>query len=222
MLIIEDRVKSIGIYAALTICRNVEVKQDSYVKSLLDDLVKDVMKSYDIERLKDHPLVRAYRDTMWRLGIDPTKIRPSSEALLRRILRRSYLPSINNVVDACNIASARNIVVVSVIDLDKVSPPLTLRFAKSGEEFTDLSGKVRILKDYEIVLSDSKGTIIHLYPYRDSAKSAISSSTKNVVAVAYGAEGIPKHRLLDALKEFVDIVLHSVPNAKCEKPVLIL
>ncbi|OYT48351.1 MAG: hypothetical protein B6U85_02820 [Desulfurococcales archaeon ex4484_42] len=222
MLIIEGKVKSIGIYAALTICRNVIVKQDNYVKSLLENLVKEVMRSHGIEQLKDHPLVRAYRDTMWRLGIDPTKIRPSSEALLRRILRKSYLPSINNIVDACNIASARNIVVISVIDLDKVSPPLILRFAKNGEEFIDLSGKVRILKDYEIVLSDSKGIIIHLYPYRDSARSAISSSTRNVIAVAYGAEGIPKHRLLDALKEFADIVLRSVPNAKCEKPVLIL
>ena len=111
---------------------------------------------------------------------------------------------------------------ISVIDLDRVSLPLMLRFAKNGERFTDLSGKVRILKDNEVVLSDSRGTIIHLYPYRDSAMSAITSNTRNVVAVAYGAEGIPRHKLLDALKEFMEIISYSIPNAKCEKPVLIL
>lgn len=180
-----------------------------------------MLSRYDVDQLKNNPIVRAYRNVMWRLGIDPTKIRPSSEALVRRILRRSYIPSINNIVDACNISSIKNLIVISVIDLDKVSPPLTLRFAKTGEEFIDLSGKVRFLKDNEVVLSDSEGYIVHLYQHRDSAKSAINPDTKKVIAVAYGAEGIPRHKLVRALEDFMNMVILSIPAAKCEKPVLV-
>ena len=37
-----------------------------------------------------------------RVGIDPTKTRPSSEALLRRVRRGDELPRINSLVDAIN------------------------------------------------------------------------------------------------------------------------
>ena len=41
--------------------------------------------------------------TMYRkVGLDPTKRRPSSEALLRRVLRGEPLPRVNTLVDVCN------------------------------------------------------------------------------------------------------------------------
>jgi DNA/RNA-binding domain of Phe-tRNA-synthetase-like protein len=42
----------------------------------------------------------AVRAMYKRVGLDPTKTRPSSEALLRRVRRR--LPRINSMVDVCN------------------------------------------------------------------------------------------------------------------------
>jgi DNA/RNA-binding domain of Phe-tRNA-synthetase-like protein len=56
--------------------------------------------SLTLPSLKDHPIIRAYRDFYWRLGIDPTKQRPSSEGLARRLLAQGRLPRINSVVDA--------------------------------------------------------------------------------------------------------------------------
>jgi phosphoenolpyruvate synthase (EC 2.7.9.2) len=46
-----------------------------------------IRASASLEGLKEDPVVRAYRDFYWRLGIDPTKVRPSSEALARRAFR---------------------------------------------------------------------------------------------------------------------------------------
>ncbi len=37
-----------------------------------------------------------------RLGLDPTKVRPSSEALLRRVRKGDPLPRVNSLVDICN------------------------------------------------------------------------------------------------------------------------
>ena len=44
----------------------------------------------------------AVRTMYKRVGIDPTKTRPSSEALLRRVRKGDTLPRINSMVDVCN------------------------------------------------------------------------------------------------------------------------
>ncbi|MCD6591402.1 MAG: hypothetical protein J7K78_00090, partial [Thaumarchaeota archaeon] len=75
------------------------------VSPMLEELEKFKLEVYErirsrfrLEDLKDEPLIRAYRDFFWRIGIDPTKIRPASEALIRRILSGKGLPRINTLV----------------------------------------------------------------------------------------------------------------------------
>src|ERR1044071_8811231 len=46
--------------------------------------------------------VAAVRTMYKRVGLDPTKTRPSSEALLRRVRKGDSLPRINSLVDVCN------------------------------------------------------------------------------------------------------------------------
>ena len=46
--------------------------------------------------------IAAVRTMYKRVGLDPTKTRPSSEALLRRVRRGDSLPRINSMVDVCN------------------------------------------------------------------------------------------------------------------------
>ncbi|PKL55961.1 MAG: hypothetical protein CVV35_07160, partial [Methanomicrobiales archaeon HGW-Methanomicrobiales-6] len=60
--------------------------------ALKDGIVRSVRERYTLERIKDEPLFRAYRDFFWRVGVDPTKTRPASEALVRRILAGKMLP----------------------------------------------------------------------------------------------------------------------------------
>ena len=48
------------------------------------------------------PEIDATREMYKRVGIDPTKRRPSSEALLRRVRRGDPFPRINSLVDVCN------------------------------------------------------------------------------------------------------------------------
>lgn len=147
--------------------------------------------TYTLENLRKNPIVRAYRDFYWRIGIDPTKQRPASEALARRILSGSGLPPINNVVDAGNLASAETLIPIGLYDLDKVSGELVLRFAKPGEQFIDITGKVKKLDPNVIVLADDQG-LIHVFPHRDSTRTMITWETKRVLIVGCGVPGVPK------------------------------
>lgn len=69
-------------FPELSICigitSNVTVdKKNEQINSLKRSVYEEVRAKYTIETLKDNPTVRAYRDFYWRLGIDPTKTRPS-------------------------------------------------------------------------------------------------------------------------------------------------
>ena len=69
------------------------------------------------------------------LGIDPTKTRPSNEALLRRALKGEPLYRINTLVDALNLASLREQLPFGLYDLDRVRSSVTLRMGRPGEVY---------------------------------------------------------------------------------------
>ncbi len=144
---------------------------------------------YKLDELKDDPVIRAYRDFYWRMGIDPTKTRPSSEALARRVLRGQSLPKINNVVDAYNLASMETLVSMGAYDDEKIDYPLTLRFAKPGEEFVGIGRGAEKLRGGELVLADSS-KIINVYPYRDSEHTKVVEDTQEVLLVVAGVPGL--------------------------------
>jgi DNA/RNA-binding domain of Phe-tRNA-synthetase-like protein len=173
------------------------------IRKLGKAVYEEVRAKYNIETLKDDPTVRAYRDFYWKLDIDPTKTRPSGEALLRRVLHGDELPRISTVVDAYNLASMKTIVPISGFDIDRLSPPLQIRFARNNETFTGIGmHKPMPLTDKMLVLADEK-QVLCVYPYRDSDCTKITLQTRNVMIIGYGAPGISEPQL----KEAVDTTL---------------
>ena len=69
------------------------------------------------------------------VGLDPTKYRPSNEALLRRALKGEALYRINTLVDALNLSSLRFQLPFGLYDLARVEPPVTLRKGMAGESY---------------------------------------------------------------------------------------
>lgn len=189
----------------LSICigmiRNVRAEKDNeHVQSLKKAVYEEVKTKYNIETLKDDPTVRAYRDLYWKLGIDPTKTRPSGEALLRRVLHGSDLPNISTVVDAYNLASMKTIIPISGFDEDRLHAPLQVRFARSGEVFTGIGmNEPMSLAEKMLVLSDEK-QVVCIYPYRDSDDTKITAQTRNAVIIGYGAPGITVEQLKKAVE----------------------
>ncbi len=157
-----------------------------------------VRNKYTLETLKDVQAFRAYRDFFWRIGIDPTKMRPSSEALVRRILLGKELPRINTLVDAYNLASIMSEVTMAAFDASKISGEITVSFASPGEEFIGI-GMERpiVLRGGEVVIRDDS-KILSIYPYRDSELSKVTLSTVNSILLVCGVPGITRSKLIEA------------------------
>lgn len=200
------KVKDPEIFVFISEVRGVEVaKKESEVIKLFKEVVERLKERYSVDTLKDDPVVRAFRDFYWSIGIDPTKQRPSSEALLRRGLKGN-IPLINNIVDGGNIASMETLIPIGLYDLDKIKGDLELRYAKKGEIFIPIGGKDEILDEKQIVLADEE-KVLHVYPYRDSKLTMVNDATKNVLIVACGVPGVGKDRVRIACEKAKEYIL---------------
>lgn len=200
---LQDSVRKLGASLATDILSGTDVKptRKEAFKALALELKSEMRGRFrSLDEVREDHTVKALRKFYWRIGIDPTKTRPSSEALLRRLLKKE-LPLINNLVDSGNLASAKTIVPIGIYDLDHVVGELILRTATSGEEFIGIGNKMAKLDEGIPVLADEEG-IIHLYPHRDSMRTRITEECENALLVACGAPGI-KRKLLDTALESV-------------------
>lgn len=186
---------------------NVSVeKENPKIKELKKALYAEAKAQYNLEELKENLTVRAYRDFYWRLGIDPTKTRPSGEALLRRVLHGGELPTISTAVDAYNLASMKTIIPISGFDRDTLHPPFNVRFAENGEAFTGIGmEKPMALKSGMLVLANTR-RVLCIYPHRDADQTKITHKTKNLLLVAYGAPGITYQQLEEAVKTALEYI----------------
>ncbi|MEM4576122.1 MAG: phenylalanine--tRNA ligase beta subunit-related protein [Candidatus Nezhaarchaeales archaeon] len=210
MIKVEECIASLGVFLKWCILQGVKVYDSSsreFVVNVVKRTLEEVRCALTFENLKDHPIIRAFRDFYWRLGIDPTKVRPSAEALIRRALRYGSIPLINNIVDLGNVASMKTMIPIGIYDLDKVSLPLTLRRACEGEIFYPIGGKPVSLSRKEIVLVDSNNVVIHVFPHRDSAHTMVREDTKNILILACGVNGVEERKVQEAVEMASKLIL---------------
>ncbi|GAB6148455.1 B3/B4 domain-containing protein [Stetteria hydrogenophila] len=202
LVILEEGASRLGVSVAYTVAWGPSVSSldQGVLDAEVERLLEELRGRYSLEGLRGDPRVRAYRDFYWRIGVDPTKTRPSSEALVRRGLRGRF-PRINPLVDAGNVASARHMVPVGLYDLDSLEPPARLTVTRGGEEFKPIGGRPERLPPGVPVLVDSRGRVVHVYPHRDSVETAVKPSTTRILALAAGVPGIPGEALLETLRE---------------------
>lgn len=127
--------------------------------------------------------VDAARALYRRFGTDPTKQRPSSEALLRRVRKGQGLPRINSLVDVANVLSLRLQVPVGLYDLDRVTgDELTVRVGEPGEGYEGIR-KDRVSVAGRLCVADAQGPCGN--PSADSARTAIGTATQHAAWVYF-------------------------------------
>ena len=207
-VIVSDDLKDLGVYVYYTLIPSLKVLPTptglDRELARAEVEVKEALGSP--ERLTEHPIVKAYRSLLWRLGIDPTKVRPSGEALARRVLHGRSLPRINSVVDSGNLVSLKTLVPIGIYDAARITPPLTLRRAEGGEEFRPIGGKPSKLRRGTPILVDASGKVLHIYPHRDSEETMVRGETTSVIIVSAGAPGVPRAEVKRALEEVVSLL----------------
>ena len=132
------------------------------------------------------------------LGLDPTKTRPSSEALLRRVLKGEALYRINTLVDAMNLCSLRAQLPFGLYDLGRIEPPVVLRQGAPGESYDGIR-KAAVNVDGRPVLADARGAFGN--PTSDSARTMVTLETRAALVTVYAPASFAEARLARVLEE---------------------
>ena len=148
-----------------------------------DDFELEVARAVQAARTGDGGAAAPARALYKRFGIDPTRVRPSSEALLRRLKKGEPLPRVNSLVDVANALSVQLQVPVGLYDLDKVKgDELVVRLGAQGESYTGI-GKERVNVAGRICVADAEGPCGN--PSSDSARTMITTSTERAAWIYF-------------------------------------
>ena len=138
----------------------------------------------------------AVRTMYKRVGLDPTKTRPSSEALLRRVRRGDALPRINSMVDVCNWCSLEFQLPYGLYDADRIEGDVELRLGRMGESYAGIR-KDEVNVANRITLADRVGPFGN--PTSDSARTMVTTVTTHALLVVFAPFGSARSRLVEVV-----------------------
>ena len=140
--------------------------------------------------------ITAVRTMYKRVGLDPTKTRPSSEALLRRVRKGDSLPRINSMVDVCNWCSLEFQLPYGLYDAGHVDGDVELRLGRAGESYAGIR-KDAVHVDGRIALADNIGPFGN--PTSDSARTMVTTATTQAMLVVFAPRDVDARQLAQVL-----------------------
>lgn len=145
-------------------------------------------------------------------SIDPTKYRPSSEALWRRIKKGFDFPFVNPFVDLTNYLSLKYQVPYGLYDLDKIEGDIEITQGTEADSYQGIRKDIVSL-DSKILLRDTRGPFGN--PSSDSLRTSTSDETDNLMQVIFFHKGDPlKEEILSETYqlfiEFFNVTSHSI------------
>ena len=136
--------------------------------------------------------IAAVRSMYKRVGLDPTKTRPSSEALLRRVRKGDALPRINSLVDVCNWCSLEFQLPYGLYDSSRIEGDIELRLGREGESYPGIR-KDDVHVSGRLTLADAAGPFGN--PTSDSGRTMVTTSTVSAVVVVFAPAELEVARL---------------------------
>ena len=167
-----------------------EVTNSAYHDELwkeIDQLGEHYRQTLTTETLKEMSSIAATRQVYRACGKDPSRYRPASEALIRRMLQGKQLYQIDTLVDLINLASIAYGYSIGGFDADKfVGDTLTLGIGREGEPYEGI-GRGMINIHGLPVYRDAQGGVGT--PTSDNERTKIDLNTRHLLVLINGYDG---------------------------------
>ncbi len=167
-----------------------EVTNTSFSEGLwaeINTFTQGLRATETTDSIKHHPVIAATRDAYKRCGKDPSRYRPSAEALRRRLLRGLDLYQIDTLVDLINLVSLRTGYSIGGFDADKIQGhQLELGIGRPDEAFEGI-GRGMLNIEGLPVYRDSLGGIGT--PTSDNERTKMDMETCRILAIINGYNG---------------------------------
>lgn len=163
----------------------------------IDEKCASLRQKFTLESLAQFEPILAVRAMFRRWGLDPSKYRPSAEALLRRVVQGKGLYNVSNVVDLTNLGSIETGWPYGVYNREAISGRIFLRLGLPGEKYEGIGRRVWHLEDRP-VLADAAGPFGS--PISDSTRTQVREGVRSLLTVIYAPESVPAEALAAAVE----------------------
>jgi DNA/RNA-binding domain of Phe-tRNA-synthetase-like protein len=158
--------------------------------------------------------VIAWRKAYKKFGMDPSKKKPSAEALARRVSQGEALPWINAIVDCYNLVSVKHLLPMGGQDLGKITGRVELRTSVGREKFTALGGREELTDFGEVVYADAQKILCRSWNHRDCEEGKITDNTREFFLVVDGVDGISEEKVREAANDLASSLEKCVKGCK--------
>lgn len=171
-------------------CVEADVVNTPYCEGLWEEihaLGEHYKATLTTESLKEMSGIAATRRVYKACGKDPSRYRPASEQLIRRMLQGKELYQIDTLVDLINLASIRFGYSIGGFDASKfVGDTLTLGIGRAGEPYEGI-GRGMLNIEGLPVYRDAEGGVGT--PTSDNERTKITIDTRHLVVLINGYDG---------------------------------
>ncbi|MBQ7180799.1 MAG: hypothetical protein IJR87_05850 [Bacteroidaceae bacterium] len=153
----------------------------------IERFLADYRSRYTVDSIKEMPAIEATRQAYKRCGKDPSRYRPSSEALVRRTLQGKELYRVSTAVDLINLASIAYGYSIGGFDADKIQgKTLTLGIGREGESYEGIGRGPLNIQGLPVWRDDEGGIGT---PTSDNERTKMSLYTTRLLAIVNGYDG---------------------------------
>ncbi len=171
------------------------------LREIYDGAAKTARERFAEIPLDEHPVAGGVRRLFKSAGIDPTRYRPSGEALVRRVLKGQGLYHINCIVDINNICSIESLFPLGAYDRGRIIGDVTIRMGARDEVYRGIGKEINITG--KLVSADSEGAFGS--PIADSDRTKISEDTREVLVLLYAPESTDDSDIRNTLGRFAEL-----------------
>ena len=157
-------------------------EHDERLWSQIEAICQRQTSEYSLDKLSEYGQIAAVRGLQKSFGFDPTRYRPSSEALLRRTLKGQGLYHINTAVDVNNLCSLEFLLPMCIYDLRHVKGQVRVRVGEPGEEYPGIGRQV-FSAENKVIIADDEG--IMGSTVSDSERTKVTTETTNILLAIY-------------------------------------
>ena len=172
-----------GITFGMVTIHGVTVREsDERLWKQVEILSQRLAREFSLDHLSENKQIAAVRGLQKSFGFDPTRYRPSSESLLRRVLKGQGLYQINAAVDVNNLCSLEFLLPMCSYDLRNVEGQVRVRIGKAGEEYPGIGRQV-FQAENKVIIADESG--IMGSTVSDSERTKVTTETTEILLAIY-------------------------------------
>lgn len=135
------------------------------------------------KQVTDYSGIAEWREIFKKTGYNPSRYRPSNEALYRRVQKQQFLQSHHSATDINNFFSMEYAIPIGIYDTSQIiGDTVTISIGQDGDTYQGLNGR-EINATGLLVAKDQQG--VFGSPFVDSVRTAVTEDTKNAIQIVF-------------------------------------